>query len=165
MRLFLGAICLALTLSIIATPLESQSNELLRRVHAQARVAIGIRGSSLGSTDTATRFVAAREAMVRFCYAERGLLRDTTLTGFIFAHVTVDSQGRVDSLTLRPDLSSGWHGRAGQGVQACLADKVRSWVWPAGTRNARFELVFGLVRATEARVVEVPPRRAGRHPR
>jgi hypothetical protein len=135
-----------------ALPLGAQTITLTDRMFFQARVTVGVRSDTRGTTDSATRFVAAREAMLRFCYSERGLLRDTTLAGFLFVRLKITSTSRTDSLTLRTDSGAAWSAPAGKSVRACVADKVRTWYWPPSTRNAVYDFVFGFVRDRDAPV-------------
>lgn len=143
---------LASIATLFASRLHAQAITLGDRMHAQARATVGTRGDGRGNADTVSRFVSARAPMLRFCYAERGLSRDTTLADFLFVRIRVNHAALTDSLSLRTDGSAAWLGPAGKSVSACVADKVRYWRWPPSTRDEAYEFVFGFVRDRDAQV-------------
>jgi hypothetical protein len=85
-----------------------------------------------------SRFAQSREPQLRFCYHERGLQRDSTLTGDLALQLQVTATGRIEDLQT---LRRVWVGAdsAAVATETCIRQKVLSWRWPAGGPD-QFEL-------------------------
>jgi hypothetical protein len=82
-----------------------------------------------GRAPALERYVRNRESQFRFCYAEEGLSRDSTLSAF--AHVTIwlTAQGAADSVQVR-SLPGGREGAVHGAVLDCVRARLRSWRFP-----------------------------------
>ena len=115
-----------------------------------------------GSADAlreASAFVRSREVLLRYCYSERGVKVDSTLTGFVAVAVHISNADRADSISVRVLSGAAWHGAAAESVNACLREKMTPWRWPASVRQGAYSFILGFV------YVPAPPASSTRSPR
>lgn len=73
-------------------------------------------------------FVRGRESQLRFCYNEFGLKVNPSLAGSVTASITLAGSGAVSGVDI---TNRTWSGAGASETERCIADKIRSWRFPA----------------------------------
>jgi len=89
-------------------------------------------------------FVRGRESQLRFCYNEFGLKVNPSLAGSVTASVNLTPTGAVSGVTV---TNRTWSGAGAADTERCLAEKIRSWHFPASEAgDGTFSFSFSFTR-------------------
>ena len=109
------------------------------------------------------RFFGWRESQFRYCYAEHGLRRDSTVTGVAVVTVTLDRY-RIPTVIHVRALPGSWrpvdratpHAVVRDSVAGCLRLLLRRWRWPRTAPSGRYSVLVEFTRDSLAGLLRPP---------